>query len=553
MNHLDSLEVDLRHQQTELPQRLTTAIVTIILAALIFYGFPYLAHETTIKRSIYEFSMSLIPTKFVNTFQKAATGLAGRSGVFPQPASSEHQNSTISEGSGILSVVQRARTLSGFDKFTDKTQDQTYSGLGNWDNSCYQNSVLQGLASLSAFKAFVEKSWFMCKSIGIEAPTIEALQVFVNELLEDIAVRRTLWPPSVLKSMNTWQQQDAQEYFSKIMDAIDKESARYHQRVARRLAPGLDSLRLHKSRTQDGGTDTVQHENGKRYSSVEATLPRNPLDGTLSQVLRCQNCGFSEGLFLIPFNCLTLNLGLGGNCYLEDLLDAYTDPELIEGVECEECTRVAHRKESEPDQSTAAEPSMNAIPDATAKSKPTVVSTKAKQILLGRLPQDLVIHINRSIFDNWGNQRKNTSLISFPPVLDIVDDWVASMGQISVGRHGSYELKCTVTHSGRHDNGHYVAYGKRGKEWYSFNDEIVSKVSEEQVLDRGNVFLLFYELTPHEGLIEVNISQSQSEDSSQTFEVETTNTDTTQDNDSQPSQNPKDTDVTLSHQHSSKL
>ena len=56
-----------------------------------------------------------------------------------------------------------------------------------------------------------------------------------------------------------------------------------------------------------------------------------------------------------------------------------------------------------------------------------------------------------------------------------------------------YELKCVVTHYGSHHDGHYIALGKRDKVWYSFNDERVTKISEEEVLARGNGFMLFYE------------------------------------------------------------
>ena len=46
-----------------------------------------------------------------------------------------------------------------------------------------------------------------------------------------------------------------------------------------------------------------------------------------------------------------------------------------------------------------------------------------------------------------------------------------------------------------------------GKEWYSFNDEVVTKTSEEQVLERGNVFLLFYELIEQDILGELEASE----------------------------------------------
>src|SRR5277367_7189045 len=43
----------------------------------------------------------------------------------------------------------------------------------------------------------------------------------------------------------------------------------------------------------------------------------------------------------------------------------------------------------------------------------------SKQVALARPPKDLVIHINRSIFDDFGSQRKNTASVRFPPAFDL--------------------------------------------------------------------------------------------------------------------------------------
>ncbi|KAK5094306.1 hypothetical protein LTR70_004198 [Exophiala xenobiotica] len=510
MNRLEFDENDL-YQEPEISQRWQAAITTIILLALVSYGWQYLSYETTIKRTLYEVGTSIIPTRFVQLLHTSARRITslpntGSSGAHHDAENNSQAIQQVYDGAAVSSVVQRARSLSGFGT---KTIETTFAGLGNWDNSCFQNSVLQGLATLQAFRTFVEESVYLSTIAAIEAPTYEGLKVFLSQLQQELASRNTLWPPSVLRSMNTWQQQDAQEYFSKIMDAIEKESGKYQNAMAKRLAPGLDCLRPHNWKESDIPVNEAQSDMDKMTSIL---LPPNPLDGSLSQVLRCQKCGFSEGISLIPLNCLTLNLGLGGNCELENLLDAYTAPELIEGVECDECTRLAKvkidagvtaRKSSRADGSSIES-------DEKATNIPKVLSTKAKRVLFGRLPHDLVVHINRSIFDDWGNQRKNNSFVSFPPTLEIVDDWMTPLSDEGSDIHAVYELRCIVTHQGRHDNGHYVACGKRGKEWYSFNDEIVSRITEEQVLGRGHVFMLFYEMVDRKAVLEITPPSSPS-------------------------------------------
>lgn len=199
----------------------------------------------------------------------------------------------------------------------------------------------------------------------------------------------------------------------------------------------------------------------------------------------------------MPFNCLTLNLGLAGGRYLEDLIDAYTEPELIDGVECENCTRLANPVENTINSDDQQEK------DAPIDKPKKVLTTKAKRIQFGRLPRNLVVHLNRSMYDEYGNQRKNTAFIQVTDRLEIVNDWVASMSSEEPDVHAVYELQCLVTHQGRHDNGHYVACGRRGKDWFSFNDEIVTKITEESVLSRGHGFMLFFERIDQGAIIQI--------------------------------------------------
>lgn len=523
-NHPDLSEHNTLLQQNDTSQRWQTTVATLILLLVAYYGWPYLVYETTIKRRLYDFGMAMVPTRFAYVLQKHANNIAGLSKTV-SASGRQGDVGTIGQiyhGSGASSVVQRARTLSGFDGLPLKTAGLTYAGLGNWDNSCFQNSVLQGLASLQAFRDYIGKSCQVSNAAGVEVPTQEALKAFSEQLLEKIDSRKTLWPPSILRSMNTWQQQDAQEYFSKIMDAVDKETTQYCKTLFQRMQSGMACLRSRRGSVSVGvdNDEYVHTESGKALSAL---LPLNPLVGMLSQSLRCKECGFSEGLSLMSFNCLTLNLGLGGDCYLEDLLDEYTIPELIAGVECDECTRLANEEASADTMSQTG----SGLSDTKVTTKQPaekiskVLSTKAKTILFGRLPRNLVVHINRSIFDDWGGQRKNPSLVRFPPILSIGREWMElPLVDSSVDVHTVYELRCVVSHSGRHDNGHYVACGKRGKDWYIFNDEIITKTSEQQVLARGNVFMLFYEKVEQEPILELETPDStRSRASSQSLQM----------------------------------
>lgn len=504
--------------RAELSQRLQQALGPLFLILIFYYGYSYLTYETTIKRGLYEAAVGFLPDNIWRLMQRLTSRVAGLSwghgGEGTQPSDKSGNLQKVYSGQGISSVVQRARSLSGFDKFVSPVVDVSFSGLGNWDNSCFQNSVLQGLASLPAFKLFVETGWHTCVATGTDAPALEGLQSFLSQLQEEIQGRRTIWPPSVLRSMNTWQQQDAQEYLSKILDSIEKELTITQKAISRRLSPDLTCLRPKSNAVPEPASAFNQTQ--PERSEMTDRSPLSSLDGFLSQKLRCQRCGFSEGVSLTSFNCLTLNLGLGGSCYLETLLDTHFEPEMIDGVECDECTRLAHEPSTSKDVQNESvggnQYSSVTVSDVSTK-KAKVLSTKAKRILFGRLPQNLAIHINRSIFDDWGNQRKNNSFVEFPAQLKIWGDWVEEFGDEEIDVCATYELRCIINHSGRHDNGHYVACGKRDKEWFLFNDEIVTRISEADVLTRGNVFMLFYEMTARAPTMGVSTPES---DSSQT-------------------------------------
>lgn len=288
-------------------------------------------------------------------------------------------------------------------------------------------------------------------------------------------------------------------------------------------------------------------------------------------------CGWTDGLSLIPFNCLTVSLGSKFEYDIRECLDHYMDLEPIEGVECAKCTLLRAReqlrglvKQIEDDEQISSSPDSPKISDALKNSaqerlqaveealeeddfaektlsnkchipsKKRASSIKSRQAVIARSPKCLVVHINRSLFDeNTGMLRKNYAAVRFPQTLDL-NDWclgAKSVDQLNesiekwgtdpkesmlpragatVGVRGrQYELRAVITHYGRHENGHYICYRKyptdifpahvpeavleadgdkeKPERWYRLSDEDVSMVSEASVLSQGGAFMLFYE------------------------------------------------------------
>ena len=507
---------------------LTKAITTIALLLLGYYALTFLdAWPSTIKRNCYETIVYLIPSHLIYFIERIMArfgrssdpDLFFRKTDFGNQAAKAHAIHRMLGQSGVPMALRKARSLSGLEAIIPVTKELGPPGLGNWDNSCYQNSILQGLASMPAFQKYIQRSLRLCHELDVPATTHRALTMFLAQLSDTDMNKETLWTPGVLKSMDSWQQQDAQEYFSRILEVVEKENTRCAEKLKRRSRLGFERInresdgeqaeRLlkrvslddsnwapgHRRSNSEQDQDLIRRVAVPNYSRPPPTAPlKNPVDGMLAQALECNACGFSEGFTLTQFNCLTLNLGLRGQCQLEELIEDYIQPETVEGVECTNCTRLLADRQARLDNTKVGSESDSDGPSPRKRSKlKPVLRAKQKQITVGRLPKNLVIHINRSIFNDYGEQRKNTSLIDYPARLPFLSDWCLSLSEQQDDVQAVYELKCAVTHYGRHENGHYVAFGRRDKDWYCFNDEIVTKLSEEEVLSRGNVFMLFYE------------------------------------------------------------
>ncbi|RKF55813.1 Ubiquitin carboxyl-terminal hydrolase 1 [Erysiphe neolycopersici] len=425
------------------------------------------------------------------------------------------------------------------------------AGLGNWDNSCYQNSILQGLASLKNLSEYLNRPIFK-KNINegdggkkLDTKMTEALRKLIESLNDPLNNGTSLWTPALLKYMSSWQQQDAQEYFSKVLDEIDRE-----------ISMAVSSAQKHE------GFISSSSESGIQEISLKAE--KNPLEGLIAQRVGCLKCGYSEGLSLIPFNCLTVPLGRCRDSSIFECLDEYTKLEIIEGVECGKCTLMSGKRlllnivekiRNNPKNKIALKQCEERLENITKaienndyeektlldqcqiKSNNRVSSTKTRQAVVARPPSSLVFHLNRSLYDEVsGDLRKNYCQVRFPKILDLGPWCLGSVGNIedlskeewimkpdrpmvasslcrSRQKGPIYELRAVVTHYGRHENGHYVCYKKhpiagtrqQQERWWRLSDEEVIQVSEENVLSQGGVFMLFYDCIESAGKLDHSI------------------------------------------------
>ncbi|TPX20683.1 hypothetical protein DIZ76_016578 [Coccidioides immitis] len=396
------------------------------------------------------------------------------------------------------------------------------AGLGNFNNSCYQNSIIQGLASLRQLDYFLKNNLQTLGHVQ-QMSTHVSLKETIAQLNTLSYAGRKLWLPNELKSMSSWQQQDAQEYYSKLVEQIDKEISEASKSLVTDDGFKLSLTALQRNPCSSPDENRVC-EILKRIGFVDLVGPfDNPLEGLMAQRVGCMTCGYCEGLSLIPFTCLTVPLAQHIEYDVRDCLDDYTALEPIEGVECIKCTvlrvkagllefldklRSNDWSQLEPSDkaqkealSQMTESRLNAVQDVLQNEdfsekalsehcrlnpRNRVSSTKSRQSVIARAPKSLAIHINRSVFDELtGVLRKNYAKVIFPDILDL-DEWCLGSKQIGTtddtltenweadptksmlsspsaafqSLNRKYELRAVITHYGRHDDGHYICYRK---------------------------------------------------------------------------------------------
>ncbi|EGR29725.1 ubiquitin carboxyl-terminal hydrolase family protein, putative, partial [Ichthyophthirius multifiliis] len=198
------------------------------------------------------------------------------------------------------------------------------------------------------------------------------------------------------------------------------------------------------------------------FDKVENALKGGPFEKILEGVfggktcsqLQCLNCGHKKRNFEKFFN---LSLEVKNMKNLNESLDKFILGETISDFQCENCQK-----------------------------KVDVI----KNIHLSKLPNVLILHLQRIIFDLDSMQNiKLNSKLEFPHLLNLKPYMMNDL--LSEESDFEYELAGVVVHTGTADSGHYYSYidtnrgefyGDRTNDaWVEFNDSRIKEFSAKNI------------------------------------------------------------------------
>ncbi len=219
----------------------------------------------------------------------------------------------------------------------------------------------------------------------------------------------------------------------------------------------------------------------------------------ISPTLRPYQQEDAHEFFRTLLSALTMH---GRNPRLSSLFDGL----LESSVTCQTCKKISLTRDRYMDLSldinsknihTLSDALENFTMDETldADNKVTCTRCKAKRVVtkglrLATAPTMLVINYKRFTYDMYGRMLRIAKHVSFPLRLVIKD----FMSKANLGKPPPYSLVAVLVHKGRScDRGHYIAYVRKGKDWYLANDDVVTKVDVSEVL-KAQAYVLVYEV-----------------------------------------------------------
>ncbi|KAK5744470.1 ubiquitin-specific protease doa4 [Elasticomyces elasticus] len=381
------------------------------------------------------------------------------------------------------------------------------TGLINFRNTCYMNSIIQALSATTplsmfllddGFKSLLEEgNWKGSKDIGFV--TVHYSNLLRNLWKGDVAVVK----PSTLRAVirRKWgefdneEQQDAKEFLDVVVEWLHQDlNGNWARNPLRGLSEREEMLREGMDKR------VVARMEWERATHRELSFVYGVFAGQYASKLTCESCGFTSTTYdlMTSISVEIPEKGFGGRPpTLDDCLRSFCGEERLRGEERWECPRCRVPREAR------------------------------KRIVLTRAPQVLVVHFKRFRSNGVGRQSsKINTAVDFPlQNLDLTPyflptptaDEVREMGKRyraedlrfdgSMIGPFTYDCYAVVRHIGATmQSGHYVTAARdQGRKcWHWYNDTRVEDFRPEEMrggerLQDGQAYVVFYQRNVNAG------------------------------------------------------
>lgn len=392
-------------------------------------------------------------------------------------------------------------------------------GLVNVGNTCYANATLQCLLNSALshvlldprnthiFRQYSSNPQILAMgsgSVDEDDDKVDDLDTSMRDV--EILPRIQSCPPKTSLSQEAAEREQRREIRRKMREAKRKAKQKKEaQETCRWLTNELTGItRLYTGRPyetnegMDAWTNMMQMFSGPEDNAVDPGSITRQVN-RLSPCLRPYQQEDAHEFLRSLLSTLTLD---GYNKKLSSLFDGL----LESAVTCQTCNNSSITRDRYMDLSLDIQGEeitdlSSALRNFTktelldADNKVTCSHCQQKQIVskglrLATAPSILVCHLKRFAFDMYGRTTRISKRIKYPQELELG----AYMSRANQGKPPPYELMGVIVHTGKRcDRGHYVAYVKKGNDWYRTSDSEVTPVDLATVL-RQQAYILIYEV-----------------------------------------------------------
>ncbi len=328
-------------------------------------------------------------------------------------------------------------------------------GLCNLGATCYINTTIQCLFSVSKFRNFIIEYQH-------DSEFLVALKQLFHQLSDGKSNPQFIIPRELLKVLvatmgkiiNLHEQNDINEFYSIFIDKLNSS-------ISQKVTSKKELPQPNNSNAYDKLKARVDKAWFNSHCNEMSPLVDLIYGQTISQIV-CGQCQKVHHNYE-AFTCIHLGIPKTTSDYV-DLKDCMIDHFKDHMINCD--------KDNKSDKWKCDKCAQSDVPSMQSST-------------FWKLPDVCVISLKR--FD--GQCRKNQTSVRVPEEIDMTT-WVLSQEKST-----KYQLVAVGIHLGSFYGGHYYAVAKKEDKWYRLDDEVVVEMDpRESSLIARNGYMYFYEL-----------------------------------------------------------